>query len=277
MKLSKLMLVLASLAVTAQAVEFDERLKVPLMKDAGALRTQAQSFSARFADLKDAGAEQLITNSTLANERFDLAWQIQQAIDVHRPLGDLTTLGFVARGDGSYGIDLNAFPQWNRLDQQMAALLPQMNWDLFTRQLVDRGMPPADVAKLELYVSTHDAHASAGAQALPVSLSFARIVRKYDKLKQPVPDPVVLSYVYQRARTTADATREWADGLLKSVGAQSARILLSILSEGQSTSVWAPDDQPAGIADILATVRQPDFEARATAQAKGDAVEGDTP
>jgi hypothetical protein len=271
------MLVLASLAVTAQAVEFDERLKVPLMKDAGTLRTQAQSFSARFADLKDAGPEQLITNSTLARERFDLAWQIQQAIDVHRPLGDLTTLGFVSRGDGSYSIDLNAFPQWNRLDQQLAGLLPQMNWDVFMRQLVDRGMPPAEVAKLKQYVATHDARASAGEKALPISLSFARIVGKYDKLKQPVPDPVVLSYVYQRARSTADATREWADGLLTSVGAQSARILLSSLGEGQSTSVWAPDNQPAGLADILATVRQPDFEARATAQAKGDAVEGDTP
>jgi len=262
---------LALLANAAQAAEFDERVKAPLMKDAGSLRTQAQSYSARFAALQGASADQLITNRALASERFDLSWQIQQAIDVRRPLGDLSAVGFVDRGDGSYDIDLREFPQWDRVDQTLTALMPQMNWDVYSRDLMNRGMSKADVEKLKQYVASHDVRIAVGEKTLPISLGFGRTVRKFDKLKRPVADALVLSYVYQRERSGAEATREWAAGLLGSVDAASARILLSTLSEGHPSYIWAPSDQSAGIADILATVRQPDFESLATASAKGEA------
>ena len=267
---ASLLLLLASAGGVVLAADFDEKLKVPLMKDAGTLRTQAQSFSARFNELESAGVEQLITNRTLAGERFDLAWQIQQAIDTHRPLGDVSVIGLVSRGDGSYKIDLNKFPQWNRLDQSFVAILPQLNWDAFAQQLVNRGMAPNETAKLRQYIATHDARAAAGARMLPISLSFSGLVRKYDKIKRPVPDSVVLAYVYQRARADAEATREWTEGLLKSVEAQSARVLLSTLSEGEASSIWAPSDQAAGIAEILKSVRLPNFEELATAQSRGE-------
>jgi len=266
-----LLLLIASVGGVVLAADFDEKLKAPLMKDAGTLRTQAQSFSARFGELKGAGSEQLITNGSLAGERFDLAWQIQQAIDTHRPLGDLSAIGLVSRDDGTYEINLNAFPQWNRLDQSCVAVLPQLNWDTFARQLVNRGMAPNETAKLRQYISTHDARAAAGARTLPISLSFSRLIRKYDKVKRPVPDSVVLSYVYQRARADAEATREWTEGLLKSVEAQSARVLLSTLGEGKASSIWAPSDQAAGIVEILESVRLPNFEELATAQSRGEA------
>jgi hypothetical protein len=264
-------LTLASLSGIAGAVEFDERIKAPLMKDAGALRTQAQSYSARFAALGDAGPQQLITNRVLAGERFDLSWQIQQSIDVRRPLGDLSALGFVDRGDGTFFIDLRAHPQWNQMDKTFVALLPITHWDAFSKQLVARGVPAADTAKLRDYVATHDIRAAINSRTLPVSLSFGRLVKKLDKMKRPVPEATVLSYVYQRAKAESEASREWMAGLLASVDAQSARILISALAEGELTSIWAPDDQAAGIADILAKTRQPDFEARAIAAAKGEA------
>jgi hypothetical protein len=259
----------ALLANPAQAAGFDERMKAPLMKDAGTLRTQAQSYSARFAALQGAGPEQLITNRALAGERFDLSWQIQQAIDVGRPLGDLSAIGFVDRGDGSYGIDLQQFPQWDRVDQTLTALLPQMDWDVYSRDLANRGMTNSAVAKLKDYVASHDARVAVGEKTLPISLSFSHVIRKFDKIKRPVPDAIVLSYVYQRERAGADATREWTAGLLESVDAHSAHILLSAFAEGHPAYIWAPSDQPAGIADILATVRRPDFEELATASAKG--------
>jgi len=267
---ANLLLLLASVGGVVLAADFDEKLKAPLMKDAGTLRTQAQSFSARFSELERAGAEQLITNRTLAGERFDLAWQIQQAIDTHRPLGDLSVIGLVDRGDGSYRIDLNKFPQWDRQDQYIVGILPQLNWDAFGQQLINRGMAPNEIAKLRQYIATHDARAAAGASKLPISLSFSRLVRKYDKIKRPVPDSVVLSYVYQRARADAEATRDWTDGLLKSVEPQSARVLLSTLNEGETSSIWAPSDQAAGIADILATTRLPNFEELVTAESRGE-------
>lgn len=264
-----LMLMLAGFAGVAGAVDFDERVKAPLMKDAGTLRAQAQSFSARFAELQAAGPEQLITNRTLAGERFDLAWQIQQAIDVGRPLGDVSGIGFVNRGDGSYSIDLDAFPQWDRIDRELSEVLPRLNWDAFEQQLMNRGMQKEAAAKLKAYVDTHDVRAATNAKLLPISLSFSKLVGKFDKLKRPVSDATVLSYVYQRARAASEGSREWTSGLLGSVDAHSSRILLSAMSEGETSAIWSPSDQAAGIADILATVRRPDFEQRATAEMKG--------
>jgi hypothetical protein len=264
-------LTLATLWSTAGAVEFDERIRAPLMKDAGSLRTQAQSYSARFAALRETASEQLITNQVLAGERFDLAWQIQQAIDTHRPVGDLSAVGFVDRGDGSYSVDLLAFPQWDVPDRHLSTLVSQMNWEAVSRQLISRGMTPDESAKLGQYFSDHDLNAMTAARTLPLSLGFSRVVRKFDKLKRPVPESIVLSYVYQRARAADEATRQWMAGLLQSVGAHGGRIVLSSLAEGESRSVWSPSDQSAGIADILATVRKTNFEELATAEAQGAA------
>ncbi|MEO8061116.1 MAG: hypothetical protein ABI821_00060 [Pseudomonadota bacterium] len=265
------MLMFASLAGNVQAAEFDQKLSAPLMKDAGTLRTQAQSYSTRFVALQGAGPEQLITNRALASERFDLAWQIQQSIDVHRPLGDLSAVGFVDRGDGSFSIDLEKFPQWDRLDQALSGLLPQLEWEAYSRELINRGMARNEAVKMGAYVASHNVRAAVGAKTLPISLGFSRLVRKFDKLKRPVPDALVLSYVYQRERAAAEATREWTAGLLESVDAQGARVLLSVAAEGQPTYIWGPSDQPGGIADILATVRQPNFEQLVTASANGEA------
>jgi hypothetical protein len=261
--------VLAGLAGIAQAVEFDEKVTAPLMKDAGTLRSQAQSFSARVTALQDAGTEQLITNRALASERFDLAWQIQQAIDQHRPLGDVSGLGFVSRGDGSYDIDFNSFPQWERVDRKLAALLPTYDWEALAQILMNRGFSADETAQLKSYLASRAPGAEAQRKKLPVALGFSKIVGKYDKLKRPVPDAVVLSYIYQRERAGAEATREWTVDLLTSIGAHGARILLSAMSEGASSAVWAPSDQPAGIAGTLAAVRRPDFEQQAAAQAAG--------
>jgi hypothetical protein len=269
-RVASLFVVLAGLAGLANAVEFDEKAAAPLMKDAAALRAQAQGYATRFASFNDAGAEQLISSRALAHEQFDLSWQIQQAIDVGRPLGDLSAVGLVSRGDGSIRIDFNAFPQWERADQKLADVLPKLDLAAFSKQLAARGMTAAEAAALKTYLDTHDARVDAAARALPVSLGFSKVVKKYDRIKRPVPDATVLSYLYQRELAASDATREWAAGLLAALQPHGARILLSALNEGASSAVWGPSNQSAGIADILATVRLPDYEQRATAEARGD-------
>ncbi|MEJ0085795.1 MAG: hypothetical protein WDO72_08940 [Pseudomonadota bacterium] len=262
-------LMLAGLAGSAQAVDFDEQVKAPMMKDAASLRSQAQAFSARFAELQDGATEQLITNRALAGSRLDLIWQIQQAIDLRRPLGEVSELGLVSRGDGSYNIDFNSFPQWERVDRKLAELLPTYQWDLLSQVLTNRGFTAEESSKLKAYLASRDANVEAHQKKLPIALGFSKVVKKYDKIKRPVPESVVLSYIYQLQRAGSEATREWAVGLLDSIGAHGARILLSAMSEGTSTTIWSPSDQPAGIAGTLAAVRQPDFEQQATAQAKG--------
>ena len=75
---SMLMLALASFS---HAADFDEKLKAPMMKDAGELRSQAQAYAARFAAAREASIEQLVRDPALAREKFDVAWKVQRAID----------------------------------------------------------------------------------------------------------------------------------------------------------------------------------------------------
>ncbi len=79
--------VLASFAGSAQAVEFDEKLKAPMVKDAAVLRSQAQSYSASFARSRTRRRAEIVTNRASGSERFDLSWQIQQAIEARAPAG----------------------------------------------------------------------------------------------------------------------------------------------------------------------------------------------
>jgi hypothetical protein len=200
---------------------------------------------------------------------MDLLWQFQRALDSGRPPGDLATLGFEPRGDGSYAIDYNAHPEWKRLDQTMSSLLPRMEWDLLDKELRARGFREADLATLRKYVTENDARALSTKRTLPLAISFSKVVKKLDRLKRPVPDSLVLSYLYQRARADADATREWTQALLQTLDAQRARILVSYFEEMESTGVISADNQRAGIDELLRVMRLPDFEQRATAEAQG--------
>jgi hypothetical protein len=264
-----LLAVLAGFAGGAQAVEFDANVKAPLVKEPTALRSQAQSYVAKFAALKDAGPQDLISNRALAAERFDLVWQIQQAIDVRRPLGDLSAVGLEAQADGSYRVDYNANPQWNEPGRFPSIWLQGVDWDGLGTELIERGFRPEDVVKLRDYVATHDASQTAQQRSLKLAISFSKVVKKYDLIKRPVDDGQVLSYLYQLGKIQADATREWANGLLESLDAQRGRILLAYFSEMTATSIWAPSDQRAGIDELLRRMRLPNFEQLATAEVAG--------
>jgi hypothetical protein len=266
-----LLLMLAGFASGARAVEFDEKLRAPMAREPAALRTQAQSYGEKFAALRAASPHDVIRNRALTAERFDLTWQVQQAIDARRPLGDLSTIGLQARGDGSYKVDYNASPQWERPETVFLAVLPNVDWQGFGADLISRGFREADVAALKSYVTTHDLQQTFRRESLPLALSFSRVVKKYDRIKRPVDDAVVLSYIYQREKLRAEKGREWTEGLLNSLDAQRARILLAHFSEFQSTALWAPSDQRAGIDHQLQVMRLPDYEQLATAEAAGGA------
>ena len=128
---------------------------------------------------------------------------------------------------------------------------------------------PKDVQKFRDYVANHNWKAVSARENAPVALGFGRTVRKYDKLKLAVPDSLVMSFIYQRKRVSSDAERAWAQGLLKQFDAQRQRILMSIVQEPKFSTLWAPEDTAAGIADTLVQVRQPDFETRVAEEVKG--------
>jgi hypothetical protein len=148
-------------------------------------------------------------------------------------------------------------------------LLPTMNLEGLGPLLMNRGFRESDVAALGNYIATHDLKAAAYAKTLPMAISFSKLVKKYDKLKIPVSNRLVFSFLYQRSKAEALTQLEWAQGLLGVLDAQRVRVLHSYLSELKGQSLWAPDDVETGVPALLALMRLPDYEQRATAEARG--------
>jgi hypothetical protein len=263
-----LMLTLAALTGSAQAVEFDASLRAPMMKSQGELKSQAQNFSARYKAIRESAPEQLLEEPALAREHFDLAWKVKRAIDERRPLDELAEVGIVSDVNGYVRIDFNAYPQWLPYEERFAALLVEPNMEGLGKELMQRGFRASDVAALGSYLSTHDLERASAERALPVALSFNRLVQKFDRTKRAVEPALVLSFVYQREKVRSDATREWAAGLLQTLDAQRVRILFEYVSEPESFGYWTPTEQSIALSGILSMVRRPDFEQQAIAEAR---------
>jgi hypothetical protein len=260
---------LAGLAGGAQAVDFDVTLKAPMAKGGSELKTSAENYSATYARLAKTSPTEMVTNQALFLEHFDMEWQLQRAIDDRLPMEDLSAIGLVKRENGGIEIDLKEFPQWASFTDKLMAMMPTMNFDLAGPLLINRGFRDSDIAAVRNYLATHDLRQATAAKTLPISISFSRLVKKYDQQKLPVSKGLVYSYLYQREKADALARREWADGLLKVLDAQRVRVLHSYLDEMPGVSVWGPSDTVAGVAGVLAALRLPDYEERLTAEAKG--------
>jgi hypothetical protein len=263
-----LCLALAAFAGSAQAVEFDEKLKAPRAKSSAEIKTLAENYSASFTRLGAASPMEALANKALFLEYFDLKWQISRALDEKRPIPDLSAAGLVKQADGSISIDLGANPQWDPFAQKLS-LLPAMNFENLSPLLVNRGFRESDLVALKNYMTTHDLQASMKASTLPMAIGFSRVVKKLDKLKLPVSNGLVFSYLYQRSKAEALEELKWAEGLLGSVDEQRGRILQSYLSEMKGKATWAPSDVETGVANLLTHMRLLDFEQRATAEARG--------
>ena len=259
---------LAGIASLAQAVEFDEKLKAPMARGGAELKSIAEGYSASFARLRDASPAEQVTNKVRAAERFDLAWQIERALEDKRPLEDLSAIG-LEKYENGFRIDYDEFPQWQPFPEKLASLMPTMSMDTAGPLLVARGFRDSDVAALRNYLETHDLKAETSARTLPLAISFSKVVKKYDKIKRPVGKEIVFSFLYQRDRTGVEARRAWAEGLIGILDEQRVRVLQSYLSELAGTGYWSPSDADAGVANLLALMRLPDYEQRARADAAG--------
>ena len=266
---STLLVLLAAFAGSAQAVDFDETLKAPQAKGAPEIKKMAENYSATFARLEAASPAESVTNRSLFMEYFDLKWQLERAIDERRLLEDLSATGFVKQDDGSFRIDLGANPQWDPFVVKLASFLPNMNIDSAAPLLINRGFRESDVAALKKYVADHDLKAALAEKTLPIAVGFSKVVKKFDKLKKPVGNGLVFSFIYQREKAAALAKQRWAEGLLGALDAQRVRVLHSYFSEMKGSAMWAPSDVATGVAGILAQMRLPDYEQRAIAEAKG--------
>jgi hypothetical protein len=259
----------AGVAGSAQAVEFDQRVKAPAMRNAAEFKAQAETFALKFNQVRDLNPKRVIEDSSLARDQFDLHWQMQQAIDARATLPDLSSLGIEGRGDGSVAIDVAAHPEWFVLHDFMAGALQPANFENMAHILAARGMNEADISKLRKFVAERDPVAAAAAETLPLTISFSRLVKKLDRMKRPIPVHFVHSYVYQRARINAEANRAWANELVSQLSPQGSRILFSSFLETRSYSIWAPEDLDAGIDDLLTAMRAANVEELARQESEG--------
>jgi hypothetical protein len=259
----------ASVVGVASAVEFDEKLKAPLAKDAAQLRLVARAASLEFAQVSGEDQETAIRNAATARKRFESRWAMTHAVEARAPLGDLSEFGLVPAADGSVRIDLRKYPQWDPFEDRLVGLLTHLQLDALGADLMKRGMRESDVAALRNYIGTNDAAAMSKSAALPVTLGFGRVVRKYDKIKRAVPNDLVVNYYYQREAATTESNRAWVAGLLDALEPQPRRVLLSYFNELGGFAVWTPGDTAAGIRATLASFRLPDFEQKARAEAAG--------
>jgi hypothetical protein len=264
-----LMLALVGVGALAHAAGFDEKLKAPTMKSAAQTHAQAKEFGARYREIRAANPSQVITNASLAREKFDLKWQVIHAIDERQPLDNFAELGFESLGDGAYKANLNEHPEWDDLPSGMAGILTGQDLEPLGQALLQVGFRPEDLVTLRNYVASHDARVASKSAVLPIALAFAKVVRKFDNAKRPVPDALVLSYIYQTSRAISESDRLWAEDLLQQFDAQRARVLLSTFMEFGTTGQWHPTDPAQVIASQLQAVRLPNFEDLAKAEAKG--------
>jgi hypothetical protein len=210
-----------------------------------------------------------VTNQSLYMAYFDLKWQLERAIDEKRPLDDLSAVGIVRQEDGTFRVDLNANPQWDPFVAKLTSFLPNMNIDSAAPLLINRGFRESDVFALKKYVADHNLKTVVAEKTLPIAVGFSKVVKKLDKLKQPVSNVLVFSFLYQREKAAAAARQSWAEGLLGVLDAQRVRVLHSYFSEMKGSSFWAPSDVATGVAGVLAQMRLPDYEQRATDEARG--------
>jgi hypothetical protein len=257
-----LMLALAGFGGLAQAVEFDEKVKAPMMKSVVEFSTQAKSFAVKYRETRAATPAQLVTNAALTRQQFDLSWQLERTINERRPPGDMDTMGFVSLGDGGYSVDTRKYPEWRSLGDSIATIFNSNFRDGVYGELLQRGFRSEDVEAIKEYIVTHDVKQDTRAASVPIALGFQRLVQKFDKAGKPVPDALVVSYWYQSTRAGFDANRAWSEGLLKTLDNQRVRVLLSYLSEVDSYRSFIPDSVPEEISGTLSSVRSPDFEKR---------------
>ena len=263
------MFALTALGGVAHAAGFDEKLKAPMMKSSAQAFAQAKEFGTRYREISATTPSQVITNASLAREKFDLRWQVERAIDQRKPIEEFGELGFESLGNGIYRVDLNAHAEWDDLASGFVGILSSPDLEWLIQGLMQLGFRPEDITTLKHYVATHDAKIASKSAALPIALGFARIVRKFDKAQRPVPDELVLSHVYQTARAVDESNRLWVAELLKQFDSQRARILLSAFQQLPTTGTWSPTDPALVIADQLSTVRLPNYEEMAIAETQG--------
>jgi len=242
----------ALLAGPTQAAPFDEKLKPPRAATAQALRTKLEAHFATFQrKQQDPDPAAFIRDAKAYRQWSDLDFALQLAMDERTPLKDLDAFGVVARPDGTYHVDLHAFPQWEPLDSRLHRLTNQEILESYLPALKARGFRDEDLTALQTYVATHDPKVDLHAQGRQLVETFAQRLQAQRKVGQRLNLQEVLAYRYQKTSLRTEAERRWAVGLMDALDRQRQRILVSFLDEFQAEMVFGASQD-----DLAATLEQ---------------------
>ena len=243
---------LALLAGPTQAAPFDEKLKPPRAATAQALRTKLEAHFATFQrKQQDPDPAAFIRDAKAYRQWSDLDFALQLAMDERTPLKDLDAFGVVARPDGTYHVDLHAFPQWEPLDSRLHRLTNPEILESYLPALNARGFRDEDLTALQTYVATHDPKVDLHTQGRQLVDTFAKRLQAQRKVGQRLNLQEVLAYRYQKTSLRTEAERRWAVGLMDALDRQRQRILVSFLDEFQAEMVFGASQD-----DLAATLEQ---------------------
>jgi hypothetical protein len=239
-------------AAPSQAAPFDEKLKAPRVATSQALRTKLEAHFATFQrKQQESDPAAFIRDAKAYRQWSDLEFAVQLAMDERTPLKDLEAFGVVARSDGTYRVDLHAFPQWEPLDSKLHRLANPEILESYLPALKARGFRDEDVAALQTYTATHDPRVDLHTQGRQLVDTFANRLQTQRKAGQRLNLQEVLAYRYQKSSLRTEAERRWAVGLMDALDQQRQRILVSFLDEFQSEMVFGTSHD-----DLAATLEQ---------------------
>jgi hypothetical protein len=242
----------ALLAGPTQAAPFDEKLKPPRAATAQALRTKLEAHFATFQrKQQDPDPAAFIRDAKAYRQWSDLDFALQLAMDERTPLKDLDAFGVVARPDGTYHVDLHAFPQWEPLDSRLHRLTNPEILESYLPALKARGFRDEDLTALQTYVATQDPKVDLHTQGRQLVDTFAKRLQAQRKAGQRLNLQEVLAYRYQKTSLRTEAERRWAVGLMDALDRQRQRILVSFLDEFQAEMVFGASQD-----DLAATLEQ---------------------
>jgi hypothetical protein len=248
----------AGLAGVAQAVDFDENLKAPMVRNGTELKPKLARYVASMETLKTP-LEQVRDKASL-RERFDTHWLLGRLVDEHAPLPELAELGFEARGDGSYSIDTQKHPEWRPLGRDLSTISNAAAVDALAPGLIARGFREDDLAALRKYAGEHNLDQLRAERKLAIVLSAATAAKKLQKIRRPFDDQAMLAYFYQKSLGAEEVEQQWAEGLLNSLTPQAQRILASFYAEQPGSWFIAPTPTKDALEYERQLLLRPDLE-----------------
>jgi hypothetical protein len=234
------------LAIQVRAAPFDERAKAPRVASSQALRTKLEAHFATFErKQQDPDPAAFIRDRVAHKQWSDLYFAAQLAMEEKTPLKGLDAFGLVAKPNGKYVVDLQAFPQWEPLDARLHKLTNEAVVESYVPALKARGFRDEDIDALRTYLANNDPEVAVYAEGRPLVETFARRLQGQRKAGQKLDLQEVLAYRYQKSMIRAEAQRSWAVGLMDALDKQRQRALASFLDEGfKSEIIFGVATQP---------------------------------